>query len=220
MATFNMVLDLDKSVLATPQNPVNVRVGDMESCTIVAEIVSGGAAANLAGCTARFEAVRADGTMFVDSDAAVSGSTVTYTVGRDAATVPGRMKSAYFAIIKGSEVIDTTQDFAINVLPSAESGSTGLGEPYHSDVERAVASAGAATSRANAAAALADDSSAKVNASISSAAAAADKASAAAADALLAAEEARGSIDPDKRIYLTYDAVGDVEYITLADTED
>ena len=35
-----------------------------------------------------------------------------------------------------------------------------------------------------------------------------------------AAEEARGSISPDKRIYLAYDTVGDTEYITLVDTED
>ena len=40
------------------------------------------------------------------------------------------------------------------------------------------------------------------------------------ADALKAAEEARGSISPDKRIYLAYDTVGDTDYISLVDTED
>lgn len=98
----------------------------------------------------------------------------------------------------------------------------------------ATAAANTATSKANAATKSANDATAAANTAKSNADAAIDAAKTAtnaanaskdsadeaAADARKAAEEARGSINPDKRIYLTYDTVGDTEYITLVDTED
>ena len=73
--------------------------------------------------------------------------------------------------------------------------------------------AGAATGKANAAAG-------KANTSAENADTAAQGANDAKTEALKAAEEARGSISPDKRIYLAYDTVGDTDYISLVDTED
>lgn len=98
----------------------------------------------------------------------------------------------------------------------------------------ATAAANTATSKANAATKSANDATAaaataKANAdaatdaaktATNAANASKDSADEAAADARKAAEEARGSINPDKRIYLAYDTVGDTEYITLVDTED
>lgn len=98
----------------------------------------------------------------------------------------------------------------------------------------ATAAANTATSKANAATRGANDATAAANTAKSNADAATDAAKTAtnaanaskdsadeaAADARKAAEEARGSISPDKRVYLTYDTVGDTEYITLVDTED
>lgn len=98
----------------------------------------------------------------------------------------------------------------------------------------ATAAANTATSKANAATKSANDATAAANTAKSNTDAATDAAKTAtnaanaskdsadeaAADARKAAEEARGSINPDKRIYLTYDTVGDTEYITLVDTED
>ena len=98
----------------------------------------------------------------------------------------------------------------------------------------ATAAANAATSKANAATKSANDATAAANTAKANADAATDAAKTAtnatnaskdsadeaAADARKAAEEARGSISPDKRIYLAYDTVGDTEYITLVDTED
>lgn len=80
--------------------------------------------------------------------------------------------------------------------------------------------ASSAASAANTAKANADAATTKANAAADSASEATDTANAAAADALKAADEARGSICPDKKLYLAYDAVGGTEYITLVDTED
>lgn len=79
--------------------------------------------------------------------------------------------------------------------------------------EKAATAANEAAGKANAAAGSANDSSVTA----SNAAAGAEQAK---AEALKAAEEARGSISPDKKIYITYDTVGDTQYLTLVDTEE
>ena len=115
------------------------------------------------------------------------------------------------------------------------------GETAVKSGEAAVAAANGAVSKANTAAAKADTATGKANAAARDAGAATGKANAAAGkantsaenadtaaqgandaktEALKAAEEARGSISPDKRIYLAYDTVGDTDYISLVDTED
>lgn len=115
------------------------------------------------------------------------------------------------------------------------------GETAVKSSEEAVAAANGAVSKANTAAAKADTATGKANAAAGDASTAAEKADTAAgkantsaenadtaaqgandakAEALKAAEEARGSISPDKRIYLAYDTVGDTDYISLVDTED
>ena len=115
------------------------------------------------------------------------------------------------------------------------------GETAVKSSEAAVAAANGAVSKANTAAAKADTATGKANAAARDASTAAEKADTAAGkantsaenadtaaqgandaktEALKAAEEARGSISPDKRIYLAYDTVGDTDYISLVDTED
>ena len=115
------------------------------------------------------------------------------------------------------------------------------GETAVKSSEAAVAAANGAVSKANTAAAKADTATGKANAAAGDASTAAEKADTAAGkantsaenadtaaqgandaktEALKAAEEARGSISPDKRIYLAYDTVGDTDYISLVDTED
>lgn len=79
--------------------------------------------------------------------------------------------------------------------------------------EKAATAANEAAGKANAAAGSANDSSVTA----SNAAAGAEQAK---TEALKAAEEARGSISTDKKIYITYDTVGDTQYLTLVDTEE
>ena len=115
------------------------------------------------------------------------------------------------------------------------------GETAVKSSEAAVTAANGAASKANTAAAKADTATGKANAAAGDASTAAENADTAAGkantsaenadtaaqgandaktEALKAAEEARGSISPDKRLYIAYDTVGDTDYISLVDTED
>ena len=105
---------------------------------------------------------------------------------------------------------------AVNICKSAtEAANTAT-----SKANAATRSANDATTAANTAKANADAATDAAKTATNDANASKDSADEAAADAHKAAEEARGSISPDKRIYLAYDTVGDTEYITLVDTED
>ena len=105
---------------------------------------------------------------------------------------------------------------AVNICKSATAASN----TATSKANAATKSANDATAAANTAKSNADAATDAAKTATNAANASKDSADEAAADARKAAEEARGSINPDKRIYLTYDTVGDTEYITLVDTED
>lgn len=105
---------------------------------------------------------------------------------------------------------------AVNICKSAtNAANTATGK-----ANVAAKSATDAASAANTAKTNADTATSKANDATNAANASKASADLAAADALKAAEEARGSISPDKRIYLAYDTVGDTDYISLVDTED
>lgn len=126
------------------------------------------------------------------------------------------------AVSKGEKVAtDATAavnnaNAAVNICKSA----TAAANTATSKANAATKSANDATAAANTAKSNADAAIDAAKTATSAANASKDSADEAAADARKAAEEARGSINPDKRIYLTYDTVGDTEYITLVDTED
>ena len=93
-------------------------------------------------------------------------------------------------------------------------------ESWAEQVDAAATTARNAADTANTKASEANAAASTATAATASANAATDTANAAAADALKAAEEARGSISPEKKLYLTFDTVGDTEYLTLIDTEE
>lgn len=150
MATFHLTLDIDKSALVG--QTVRVRTGDRESCVIEADITQDGTPYSLSGMAARFCCIKPDGTFVEDAGCSVSGSTVTHTLGQQAAAAPGLITTAYFELLKGSTVIDSTQDFPIEVLRDAESSPSGESGDYLSEVEQAVQAANAAAAAANGAA--------------------------------------------------------------------
>lgn len=98
--------------------------------------------------------------------------------------------------------------------------ATGKANAAARDASAATGKANAAAGDASTAAEKADTAAGKANTSAENADTAAQGANDAKTEALKAAEEARGSISPDKRIYLAYDTVGDTDYISLVDTED
>lgn len=135
------------------------------------------------------------------------------------------------------EALEQRAEAAVSKVEKAATDATAAVNNANAAVnicKSATEAANTATSKANAATRSANDATTAANTAKANADAATDaaktatnaanasKASAdeAAADAHKAAEEARGSISPDKRTYLAYDTVGDTEYITLVDTED
>lgn len=178
--------------------------------------------------TVPWEALQNPGSMYV--------TLVAY--GSDGSRIVTRMMQRPFRVacsgrIVGSDEKDPTPDVVQSLVKaleesaaSADSAATNANSAA-SSANTAAAAANAAASKANSAASSADAAATAANSSASKATASAtaadqstDAASAAAADARLAAEEARGSISPERRIYLTYETVGDTEYLTLIDTEE
>ena len=235
MATHELTLDVDKSS-ALAAEVITARVGDTGT-VIKATVLKDGAA--LTGATARFQAVKPDHT-YADQSASVSGNTVTVTLDPKFLSVPGIIKTAYFRLTASGKV-ETTPDIWINVLPNAEAASGGATGPYVSEVEQLISqlnsiksqmqtatnSANSAAGKANAAAsdALAaaedaQDAAASATSAASSANKATTSANSAASDARDAAEEAiaaAGMVSQDKTIFISYDQVGDINYLTLTD---
>lgn len=239
MATHEMTLDVDKSV-ALAAEVVTARTGDTGT-VIKAAILKDGSPISDA-TSARFLAIRPDRT-YIEQTASISGGTATVTLDPRALAVPGVIKTAYFLVETGAGT-ETTPDIWITVLTDAETGSEGASGPFVSRIEElvaelqsiksqmqgATASATSAAGKANSAAASASSAAASAegaagaaNAATKAANTAAGKAGEAAADAVAAAEEARaaaGMVTQDKTIFMEYETVGGVRYLTLTDKGD
>lgn len=125
--------------------------------------------------------------------------------------------------VKSVEAAVTAANGAVSKANSAAAKAdtaTGKASAAARDASAATGKANAAAGDASTAAEKADTAAGKANTSAENADTAAQGANDAKTEALKAAEEARGSISPDKRIYLAYDTVGDTDYISLVDTED
>lgn len=125
--------------------------------------------------------------------------------------------------VKSSEAAVAAANGAVskaNTAAAKADTATGKANAAARDASAATGKANAAAGDAGTAAEKADTAAGKANTSAENADTAAQGANDAKTEALKAAEEARGSISPDKRIYLAYDTVGDTDYISLVDTED
>lgn len=125
--------------------------------------------------------------------------------------------------VKSSEAAVAAANGAVskaNTAAAKADTATGKANAAARDASAATGKANAAARDASTAAEKADTAAGKANTSAENADTAAQGANDAKTEALKAAEEARGSISPDKRIYLAYDTVGDTDYISLVDTED
>lgn len=125
--------------------------------------------------------------------------------------------------VKSSEAAVAAANGAVskaNTAAAKADTATGKANAAARDASAATGKANAAAGDASTAAKKADTAAGKANTSAENADTAAQGANDAKTEALKAAEEARGSISPDKRIYLAYDTVGDTDYISLVDTED
>lgn len=138
MATFSLSLDTRKGQWVG--TPVRVRNGDVDSCVVVATITEGGAPKDLSGLVATFEAVKPDKTVVQDSNTAVSvaDGTVTYTMNKNVAQVPGECSAAYFSLHQADgKLVDSTQSFVLVVEDGTHTG--GLSTDYVDRIETMVA---------------------------------------------------------------------------------
>ena len=132
------------------------------------------------------------------------------------------IKRGETAVKSGEAAVAAANGAALkaNIAAAKADTATGKANAAARDASAATGKANAAADDASTAAKKADTAAGKANTSAENADTAAQGANDAKTEALKAAEEARGSISPDKRIYLAYDTVGDTDYISLVDTED
>ncbi len=243
MATHELTLDVDKSA-ALAAEIITARTGD--SGTIIkASLLKDGSA--LTGATnARFIALKPDRT-YADQSASVSGSTVTVTLDPKFLTSKGVIKTAYFRVTVGGKVettpdiwinvlpdaesqADAPADAYISEVEALISQLNSIKSQMQTATSSANTAAGKANSAAddatdaanaaNTAAGAANTAAGAANTAAGTANTAAASASRAADDAAEAAEEARaaaGMVSTDKTIFLEYETVGDVSYLTLTD---
>ena len=119
-------------------------------------------------------------------------------------------------LIKRGETAVKSSEAAV----AAANGAASKANTAAAKADTAAEKADTAAGKANTSAEKADTAAGKANTSAENADTAAQGANDAKTEALKAAEEARGSISPDKRLYIAYDTVGDTDYISLVDTED
>ena len=233
-------IELDVNKCGCGNNYIRIAQGEGGGTTIKALIYDNGSELSLSGYSAYLVARLPDRIHYYRGGATVSGNTITYVCDESKlASVPGYTDEAYFELKKGSQTVQTER-FALDIMRDAREGNTPAkswdnavealekrAETAVTKGEQAVTDAGKALNNANAAVNIcksatdaANTATSKANAATNAANASKASADLAAADALKAAEEARGSISPDKRIYLVYDTVGDTDYISLVDTED
>jgi hypothetical protein len=115
-------LDLDKS--PSVWKWVTIGQGDKAGTTIRATVYDNGAAAALAGMSARFEMRMPNATYFEDTNCTVSGNVITYVVDEShAALYAGGGSEAYFALYDGDTAIYSTERFHVRVARAASDGA-------------------------------------------------------------------------------------------------
>lgn len=208
MNTLELSLDLSKETRL--QQPIRIRQGDLEGTTIMATIYDGGVAAETTGLAAYVVMELPDHEHYYRKQAALSGNVATVTIDEaEAASVTGMTDNAYFQLV-GEGVIYSTSRFTVVVIKGAIDGHD-TAETYDGYVddwlEGQTASIGSTMSGAIAA----------INSAANEAVHAANIA---AQDARDAAAEARGAVRPDMQIYLEYDEVDGIQYLTLVDASE
>ena len=211
--TFGLRLDIAKAGEAqgrVTRQQVPTRVGDVGSTAIVATIVRDGEAVDLSGHSARLEVLKADGTWYRQACTVdASAGTVAVTLAAQAVASPGRSGRAYVSLYRGTSWVCSTEDFDIVVLDAVDVSGV-ESDDYSDQLEEAIASATSAATLANTKAGLADDAATLANQK-------AQAANAAATSATEAAAEARSAVASGIALYLSYETVGDTDYLTLND---
>lgn len=212
-------IELDVNKRGCGNNCIRIAQGEGGGTTIKALIYDNGGELSLSGYSAFLVARLPDRIHYYRGSATVSGNTITYICDESKlASVPGYTDEAYFEIVKG-DFLAQTERFALDILRSAKEGQQPA-QSWDNAIDDLIKRGETAVKSSEAAVTAANGAASKANTAAENADTAAQDANDAKTEALKAAEEARGSISPDNRLYIAYDTVGDTDYISLVDTED
>ena len=137
LAEKSMTLDISKPGCRAPLQKVTLRQGDKGSQQVSAVLVSGTDPVNLTGLSVALVATLADGSY------AEQACTVDDAQGGEASVVldprwtgaRGYARVAYFELRKGSDVVASSETFALEVLPAADE-SAGDAKEFSSFVDQ------------------------------------------------------------------------------------
>lgn len=134
MATHHLNLDINKRATALPDEVV-VRVGDVGSQTVVAELTDDGTPyAVPTGSTVRLDVIRADGCL-VRQTGSSAGSSVTVTLPDAAVAVAGLARIAYISILQGEDVVESTDAFSLRVEEGTGTRALAAAKDYDDALE-------------------------------------------------------------------------------------
>lgn len=130
--THNIILEMNKSTSLVPPRVV-VRVGDVATQTISAQLMNDGAEYTPSGMTARLDILKADGT-WARCTATISGSTVSCTLPSQAVSSPGLARLAHFVFYTGTARAESTEGFELRILPAVDTSDPEEAADYYDDM--------------------------------------------------------------------------------------
>lgn len=129
--THDIILEMNKSAALVPPCVV-VRVGDVASQTIKAQLQNDGASYTPTG-SARLDILKADGT-WARCTATISGSTVSCTLPSQAVSSPGTARLAHFVFYTGTTRAESTEGFELRIMPAVDTSDPEEAAEYYDDM--------------------------------------------------------------------------------------
>lgn len=233
--TYDFVVDNDLRVIAVPTLGVVLGVeGDKLTNRVTFRMPRYYKSQDLSGFTVRVNYANASGEVSYAEAADVVAGTDEITFAWDVDEPAVRYQGDVQFVVRLTKVSGTTVTQAFDTTLGTAKCLTGLLVESQltpddmtdlkarllADCSESVNEAYSAAATARNAASTANEKAAAANTAASTANAATTAADKATAAALEAAEEARGSVMPERTLYLTYDEVDGTEYLTVVDTEE
>lgn len=128
----DIILEMNKSTALVPPRVV-VRVGDVATQTISAQLMNDGEKYTPSGLTARLDILKADGT-WARCTASISGSIVKCTLPSQAVSSPGLARLAHFVLYSGSAKAESTEGFELRILPAVDSSDPEEAAKFYDDM--------------------------------------------------------------------------------------
>lgn len=137
MNTREITLDISKAAAVAPI--VTIRQGDRNATTLKVAVYDNDAPLDLTGYTVRLCIKLPDNEHYYSVDGTAAGNIASFAIDETyAAAYPGRTDEAYMEVLYGSEVICSTQSFAVEIEPGAREGVE-PGEMHLAEIDAVIA---------------------------------------------------------------------------------